>query len=50
MLNGDQIFFNHQKGMGVGHEMTIKTRGGEEKQEWEKVEKGNKNKGKFWQD
>jgi len=31
MLNGDQIFFNHQKGMGVGHEMTIKTRGGEEK-------------------
>jgi len=50
LSDGDQILFSvAQKGMGGGHEMTIRTRGGKIKR-LEKVEKGNKNKGKFWRD
>jgi hypothetical protein len=42
LSNGDQFFLIAQKGMGEGHEMTIRTRGGEKN-----GKKGNKNKRKI---
>jgi len=41
-----EFFSAIQKGMGEGHEMIIKTRGGEKRMK-KREKKGNKNKGKI---